>query len=558
MEATHDSAALRKGRGAFFTPPAIANFLADWAVGRNSEAKVLEPTCGEAVFLLAAGRKLVAEGCPPDRLDQQLYGADLHQRSLDQAMALLEAEGLDAHLLPPGDFFEVPTPDQMGCPLPPVDAVIGNPPFIRYQQHTGRARQLSVMAAMRQGVRLNGMASSWAATVVHASGFLKPDGRLAIVLPAELLSVQYAEPVRRWLKARFASVHLVVFERLQFQDALEKVVLLVAKGTGGCDSFSLHYVHDAEDLVSLHAFDNVSVTPAAEGKWSDLLLPLEQRQLFKKATEQHFEPLGAYGLPELGTVTGGNAFFTLSESTRREYGLEPDRHVVKVSPPGTKHLRGLAFKAKDWTTLKDAGERVWLLRPADPDDAARAIKRYTEHGRELGIHEAYKCSIRKPWYCPPVTPTPDLFFTYMSHRYPRLITNTAGVAFVNSMHGIRLRPEAPQEAKVALPLLMLNSATMLGAEVYGRSYGGGVLKMEPREAGRLPVPCFTALETAWANLKGDRDSLDRQLRRGVWVEVSKRVDEALLKDAMGLEVSEVEALHEAARSLRAHRLGTPS
>ncbi len=53
-----------------------------------------------------------------------------------------------------------------------------------------------------------------------------------MVLPAELLTVHYVKPIRRWLRGRFAKVNLVMFERLQFADAIEKVVLLVAQGSG--------------------------------------------------------------------------------------------------------------------------------------------------------------------------------------------------------------------------------------------------------------------------------------------------------------------------------------
>jgi len=373
---------LRKARGAFFTPPAIADFLAWWAVSGDPDATVLDPTCGEAVFLLAAARQLRKSGAAQAQLYQQVFGVDVHEQSLDESMRLLEAEGLDAHLIA-DDFFNVAAPTQLGCPLPEVDAVIGNPPFVRYQEHIGEVRRRSATAALAQGVRLSGLASSWAALLVHACGFLKPEGRLAMVLPAELLTVHYAEPVRRWLRRRFAAVHLVLFERLQFADALEKVVLVVAQGSGGCDAFSLYHVEDAADLRELRPFDHFNVTPADEGKWTDLLLPIRHRQLFKRVAADGFVALDDYGAPELGTVTGANAYFALSERTRNEYELA-ESQLARISPPGTKHLRGLSFTPKDWAGLRDADEPVWLLQP-QPEDSSRGLRRYLEVGEGLGV-----------------------------------------------------------------------------------------------------------------------------------------------------------------------------
>ncbi len=547
-----DSAAARKARGAFFTPLPIAEHLAAWAVRGNPLAKILDPTCGEAVFLQAAGRQLKALGRQGSDLDNQLFGVDLHSASLDVAMALLEDEDLDAHLLV-SDFFAVPTPDQLGGVLPYMDAVVGNPPFVRYQEHTGDSRRLSVAAALRQGVRLSGLSSSWAATLVHACGFLRPEGRLAMVLPAELLTVGYAEPIRAWLRRRFERVHLVLFDRLQFEGAQEKVVLLLAEGSGGCEAFSLYHVDDAEDLAHLQAYGHWNVTPAAEGKWTDLLLPARQRVLFKQVVAEHFRPLSNYGTSELGIVTGANSFFTLSERTRLDYGLA-ERQLKKISPPGTKHLKGLCFSRRQWEALREAGERVWLFHP-DADDATTPRRRYTDHGEALRVNEAYKCAIRKTWWRPPVVPAPHVFFTYMSHRYPRLIDNSASVLFVNSMHGVRLHRGAANEARAALPLLCLNSVTMLGAEVHGRSYGGGLLKMEPREAAALPLPSPAALARAWAELKPHKAALERQLKAGRWTEVVKRVDAAVLGTAAGLSGQDVASMLDAARGLRERRLG---
>jgi len=547
MGALVDTRENRKERGAFFTPPEIAQFLADWAV-RDAETRVMDPTCGEAVFLLAAARNLSAAGATQQEIKKLLTGVDVHGPSLEHSRQLLQAEGFEAQLVE-SDFFDLATPSQINDQVGWHDVVIGNPPFVRYQQFTGDARAKGLTAALAQGVRLSQLSSSWAPTLVHATAFLKPGGRLAMVCPAELLTVHYAEPVRRWLRKRFGSVKLVMFDELQFQDATEQVVLLVAEGRGPSDGIIVHHVKDAEELVRSHILDGVAANQASEGKWSDLMLTMEDRQLVKGAIAR-MDQLEDYGSLELGTVTGANSYFALTEAARREYNIDV-KHLKAISPPGTRHLKGLTFSRARWEELRLQGERVWLLHP-EPSARQAGLRKYIAEGEKQGVDKAYKCTVRKPWWRPPAVQAPDLYFTYMSHRYPRLIGNTSEATLLNSMHAVHLK-QGLNRAKSALPLLALNSATMAGAELIGRAYGGGLLKMEPREAVRLPVPSPDALDETWQVLRDRTGEFDAALRAGEWWTVTEEVDRVLLKEVLKMHPDEVSRLRDVAAAMRVRR-----
>jgi adenine-specific DNA-methyltransferase len=240
-DANHaDVVELRKARGAFFTPVELCDYLCRWAI-RHAADRVLEPSCGEAAFLLAAARRLDQLGAPAD--PRQLVGVELHPDSALAARELVAAVGRPTTVTV-GDFFAEPGERRF-------DAVVGNPPYVRYQGFTGADRVASRRAALRGGVGLTALASSWAAFTVHAAEFLRPGGRLGLVLPAELLTVNYAAEVRRYLMARFGRVRLVVFTERVFPGVLEEVVLLLAEdalAAGGTDHCELHQVATAADL----------------------------------------------------------------------------------------------------------------------------------------------------------------------------------------------------------------------------------------------------------------------------------------------------------------------
>ena len=547
-----DSVDARKARGAFFTPYAIAEFLATWATAGQSSGSYLDPTCGDGVFLVAAAEVLRKRGA--ELGSQTLYGVDLHAGSINEARLLLESSNVPQQHLFEGDFSEEPTPSDGYSRIPMVDAILGNPPFVRYQDQSSGSRSRAVQNALSQGVSLSRLSSSWASILVHSVSFLKPEGRIAMVLPAELLSVGYAEPIRRWLRSRFRTVHLVLFNRLQFGNVNEQVVLLVAKGSGGCDAFSLHEVDDAQDLKNLHVFDSDAYVPKAAGKWTEMFIPESARKLLPTLTADHFGTLADYGRPELGTVTGANKFFMLSESAREQAGFNDGVEVTRTVPAGTRHLKGMAFSLEDWRQLRKDGERVWMLNPSISRGDSVALERFLSAGELLEVDQGYKCSIRSPWWKIPVQSPPDFFFTYMSHFGPRLVSNKAGTTLVNSMHGIRINEGLEREALAALPYASYNSVTLLNAELTGRAYGGGLLKMEPREAALLSVPSPSALESLSSRILPIIATLEALAREKKWSELIHLIDEIVLVSYFNLAKSDVELISSALTKVRSRRI----
>lgn len=541
-----DSASERKARGAFFTPAEICDFITSWAV-RSFSDRILEPSCGEAAFLLSAGERLRALGASGNTAEQlhgfdQLHGVELHQQS-----ALNAARATAVREMPAtvhwGDFFDAHMPGAF-------DAVVGNPPYVRYQEFTGEARAKGQRAALALGVPMSGLASSWAPFLLHASTFLAPHGRLGLVLPAELLSVNYAGPIRAFLMRRFATVRLVLFEERVFPGVIEEVVLLLAEGEGPTDRFTVHQARDLTDLRDLGNLTSSWTPRAADDKWIEALLPSDAATLYSAATTR-FEQLQDWGSTTLGMVTGNNRYFALDSASAHAAGLG-ENDLIRISPPGSRHLRGLTFGDSSWREMAESGSRAWLFYPQGERPSAAAA-RYIAAGEASNVHHAYKCQVRKPWWRVPMVEDPHLFLTYMNHDTPRLVNNAAGVPHLNSVHGVRLVAGRQRVGQDLLPIASLNSLTVLGAEIVGRSYGGGMLKLEPKEADLLPVPSIALVSELAGQLRALRPQLSSALRGGELLAVLDLVDRALLIEGLGLRRKDVKLLRAARDAMFARR-----
>lgn len=529
-----DTLAIRKARGAFFTPAPITDFVAQWAI-RSAEDRVLEPSSGDAEFLVSAVRRLRDLGSDSSMVPR-VDGVEIHEESAEAGrQRVILAGGNPA--IQCGDFFSV-------IPTPTYDAVIGNPPYIRYQDFYGPARTRSREAALRAGVALSGLASSWAAFTVQSASHLRQGGRLGLVLPAELLSVNYAAPVREFLFKAFSDVQLVSFSEQVFPEAEADVVLLMAEGygLGPTDHATFQQARNAAGLGELSG--GVKWAPANPAtKWTSSSVAPEARELLTTfISDGQFTVLEDWGDTSLGMVTGNNRYFTFSPARLAELGI-PENEVLALSPPGSSHLRGLSLTQERLGELGDLGKATWLFRPEGK--LSQAAADYVQAGETAGVNGAYKCRVRKVWYEVPVMPPADLLLTYMNADTARLTTNEAGALHLNSVHGVYLREQWRELGRDLLPLASLNSLTLLHAEMVGRSYGGGILKIEPREADLWAMPSPSLIASVGKHLWSLKGQVRLLLEKEGLMAAVDQIDQVLLVDTGMLDARELKLIREA-------------
>ena len=451
----------KKESGAYYTPDDVVQSLVSWAVS-CSDDRMLDPSCGDGRFLMVHPKSVGVESDPEAAAVVQLRtpGSLLHQ----------------------GDFFAwaATTRERFEC-------AAGKPPFIRYQRFTGAIRAAAISICARNGADFSSLSSSWAPFLVATASLLKPNGRMAFVAPAEIGHAPYAAPLIRFLMDNFSKVQVIAVEEKLFPELSEDCWLLYCEGFGGKT--------DAILLSQMWRF-SASTQPPRQGKSisaSELEktgLRLRPFLLSPKALELYSSlafssktfRLSDVARIGIGYVTGANDFFHLKPSLARRLGIN-DRFLF----PAVRNGRDLMDNSISQETVirwRSADDPHFLLRIKRDDAIPIAVQNYLDSAEGRIARESYKCRNRQPWYSVPDVQVPDAFLSYMSGLSPSLVANAAGCVATNSVHVVRLKPGI----KVTdLQYQWGDPLTQLSCEVEGHPLGGGMLKLEPREASRIVV-----------------------------------------------------------------------
>ncbi|MFI3547383.1 N-6 DNA methylase, partial [Mammaliicoccus sciuri] len=523
------NATSQKLRGAYYTPNLLANFMMNWGMNK-SVSSILEPSCGNGIFLNALSEN--------------------EQNFKCTAVEIFEEEYLKAHQQVKNDSrFKVVNDDfyhyfENDIKNEKYDLVIGNPPYIRYQYLSSEQRTEQSLILTKNGMKANKLINAWVSFTVASVQLMNKDGKIAFVIPAELLQVKYAEDLRKYLMTHLQKITIITFKKLIFPEVEQEVVVLLGeKISSQVSSHQIRIIecNDIEDLnnskslIESIPFKDVDFNTT---KWIRYFLSPHQNNLIESIqNDGRFFSFSDIGQVDIGITTGNNNYFCIDNETVEKYNLaEVTRPLIARSV----NIPGVTFNYNDWEANIKKGSNTFLIdfNKKNYSDLTPQQKKYIDLGEKNNENTGYKCRIRKEWYKIPSIYSPDAFFLRRNHNYPKFVLNNVEAAVsTDTMH--RIRFSIFTDKRKAL-LSYYNSISLAFTELEARSYGGGVLEILPGELEKVTIPNLENVAFTEEELNNLITKIDYIIRHnGDINEVLDLVDNAVLINKLNISQESV-------------------
>ena len=526
------NATAKKLRGGFYTPEPIASFILKWGINGSSDFDVLEPSCGDGVFL------------------EQLRENNYKFKSVT-AIEFDDVEAEKAVKIKLKNKSVINTDFHLYCneTAERFDLVIGNPPYIRYQYFQEEQQNEAIKVFNRAKLKYSKLTNAWVSFVVGSSLLLKEKGKIGFVIPAELLQVSYAQQLREFLAHFYNKINIISFEKLVFPDIQQEVVLLLCEKNGN-DSHLIEHLElrDASELDKLDVSRLKSPTKKIDfksNKWTYYFLEQEEINFLEKiATTRKVPTIESYANVEVGITTGSNDYFTVPLPVVEAYDL---KEYAKPMVGRSVQVNSIIFTKEDWQLNRQTKAKAHLLVfPAkEKINGHKGANSYIKLGESMGINKGYKTGIRDDWFVIPSIKLSEALFIRRNNLYPRLILNEANAYTTDTMHRVFMKKDTNKNAFIAS---FYNSLSLAFSEIVGRSYGGGVLELMPSEAGKILLPY--SVENA--NLLSTIDIMMRE-KKSIDT-ILKITNEQILKNGYGLTDKEIKLADNIWKKLSARRL----
>lgn len=525
-----------KLRGGYYTPREISEFITNWAISDTSES-VLEPSCGDGSFIKVLNNCYKKLGATDEQIKSNVLG--IEQDEIEAQKASQYGATIICN-----DFFDYYQNNVDDCTK--FDVIIGNPPYIRCKDFKEEYRKIAFDLMGKHGFKPNRLTNIWIPFLVLSCKALKPNGRLGMVLPAELFYVDYAAETREFLNAFFDRLTIVTFKKLVFDNIQQEVVLLL--GERSCEERGVRLIEldDLADLATrgMESLNKAELIDRTCNHWMEYYLTNEEVDLLKRLDkDSRISDSSELFEVNIGLVSGRNEFFIMNKDMVMKLGLE--KSVTPIISQ-SKQVKGINLTDEDYKNLVELDKNVFFFAPEnkDFDDLLDEEKSYIRLGEKKGFDTNYKCRIRPRWYYVSQSWHAEAFMLCNAHLYPRMILNKREMLVTDNLYKVRFLEGIDGSLVTAA---FLNTYTLAISELIGRGYSSGLLALTPSAIRQLRIPMQMAERL-------DFQKIDDWQRKGEIDKILEYTDSVLLREGLGLNDDEIKMLRDIWDKLRNRRL----
>ena len=483
IEATYLSSwspAERRRRGVTFTPQWIVDLMIGLArLPNDSDFTVVDAGAGAGKFTIASARAFPGARVLAFETDPTLASA---------LQKLVRRSGF-------GGRVSVVKQDFLVARLPTAGRrlFIGNPPYVRHHSLGQHRKAWLVQAGKSLGTTFSGLAGLHVYFLLRCLVEARAGDRFVMVLPSEWLETRYGAELKGALLARASSITLHVFPPgvQVFEGTMTtSIVLDVVCGTGDCRVLAGLIDPSRKSVVRQPVTAAMPNYAAERANWLHLAWNATgcERNIVHEAPGT--VPLGDLFRIHRGQVTGMNSVWIANRETE---ALIPRRFQYPCITDGTEIFTSESGSLDSDTVLRRVIDLPEDLSDLEPTERP-LVNRFLDYAKRAGAADTYIAKHRKPWWKVGLREAPPIVMSYMARHAPKFALNRCSARLLNIAHG--LYPTAAlTDMQLEAMVSWLN--TSLSSRV-GRTYAGGLVKIEPSDAMRIRVPDPFAAEARLA------------------------------------------------------------
>jgi len=457
----------RKKFAQFFTPPLIADLMAQWILGNQNLTTILEPAFGLGIFsraLLAYNQKL------------KIKGFDIDQTIFNDASTYFEKYKNISLFLQ--DYMYNDWGNK-------YDGIICNPPYFKFHDYDNKNILKDI--EINLNYKLNGATNLYTLFLLKSIFQLAPNGRCAYIIPSEFLNSDYGKIVKSYLIKSKTLRHIIVvnFQENIFDGVLTTASIILCANDGREDEVQFTNMLSIDDLEKIeHLITTYPhfIKTKQTYKLSDLNPDIKWKYYYQKQNSLKFKnlvPFSRFAKVVRGIATGSNAYFVFNSSKAKFYSIKKPYLLPCICK--ATDIKKPFFTHSDFEELVLNDKNIFLLNALDSKD--QNIINYLEKGENEGINKKFLTSHRTPWFSLEHRPPAPIWVSVFNRTGLRFIRNEANIANLTSFHCVYPTSKNLSQ-NIEIDILFAYLLTPIAREIFqdnSREYGNGLQKFEPND-----------------------------------------------------------------------------